>query len=222
MPITKESIATFQMRLYTMHKGQHLLILIMFLCLFFIALLMGMAGPSIITEHAESASKLTNGSDKIPGGPFVVLTPKLSTYRQQMWVSAKLIIKEKGEVSFTKQCVVRLRVEGIAQGGRKVLVGGMEHNRTRSVICKSDDCDAFIIMHLGVLEFPRYVVNITLFDLESIDKKFNIADIVFTVVTYNPDFTRMEIWFRFFFVGCTVVVALIFYVGGMKNFGKLI
>merc|ERR1711997_592871 len=37
-----------QMRLYTMHKGQHLLIFIMFLCLFFIAILMGLAGPRII------------------------------------------------------------------------------------------------------------------------------------------------------------------------------
>ncbi len=67
-----------------MHKGQHLLIFIMFLCLFFIALLMGMAGPSIITEHSESAAKLVNGSAKIPAGPFVMVTPKLDTYRQQV------------------------------------------------------------------------------------------------------------------------------------------
>ena len=49
-----------QMRLYTMHKGQHLLIFIMFLCLFLIALLMGMAGPRIIAEHVEKATTLKN------------------------------------------------------------------------------------------------------------------------------------------------------------------
>ena len=47
-----------QMRLYTMHKGQHLLIFIMFLCLFLIALLMGMAGPRIIEQHVERATAL--------------------------------------------------------------------------------------------------------------------------------------------------------------------
>ena len=61
---------SIQMRMYTMHKGQYLLIFIMFLCLFFIALLMGMAGPRIITEHTEKATMLktphTNKSANIP------------------------------------------------------------------------------------------------------------------------------------------------------------
>ena len=84
-----------QMRLYTMHKGQHLLIFIMFLSLFFIALLMGMAGPSIITTYEESAAKLVRdannasvGGEKvksqIPAGPFLMVTPGLETYRQQV------------------------------------------------------------------------------------------------------------------------------------------
>ena len=84
-----------QMRLYTMHKGQHLLIFIMFLSLFFIALLMGMAGPSIITTYEESAAKLVRDANnasvggervksQIPAGPFLMVTPGLETYRQQV------------------------------------------------------------------------------------------------------------------------------------------
>ena len=46
-----------QMRLYTMHKGQHLLIFIMFLCLFFIAVPMGLAGPSMTMKFVMQASK---------------------------------------------------------------------------------------------------------------------------------------------------------------------
>ena len=87
------------MRLYTMHKGQHLLIFIMFLSLFFIALLMGMAGPSIITTYEESAAKLVRdannasvGGEKvksqIPAGPFLMVTPGLETYRQQVGKNA--------------------------------------------------------------------------------------------------------------------------------------
>ena len=84
-----------QMRLYTMHKGQHLLIFIMFLSLFFIALLLGMAGPSIITTYEESAAKLISAANnvsvegeqcksKIPAGPYLMVTPGLETYRQQV------------------------------------------------------------------------------------------------------------------------------------------
>ena len=46
--------------------------------------------------------------------------------------------------------------------------------------------------------------------LESVDKHFNIEDIVFTFSTYNPQFTKVEIWFRFFFVLATAGVAAVF------------
>ena len=137
-----------------------------------------------------------------------------------MWISAQLVTKEKGQESFTKQCSVRLRVEGLLDSNHRVLVGGMEHNRSRVITCDESTCESFIVMHLGVLEYSRYLVNVSFGGLESVDKHFNIVDIVFTVITYNPEFTRMEVWFRFFFVLSTAVVAFIFFVGGMKNFGK--
>ena len=67
-------------------QGQHLLIFIMFLCLFLIALLMGMAGPKILVEHTEKGTRLLdksgNGTKSISSGPFIILTPKLSVYRR--------------------------------------------------------------------------------------------------------------------------------------------
>jgi hypothetical protein len=44
-----------------------------------------------------------------------------------------------------------------------------------------------------VLTFPRYLINLTFTGLEIVDKHFNIEDIVFTVSTYNPQFTHMEV-----------------------------
>ena len=67
-----------QMRLYTMHKGQHLLIFIMFLCLFLIALLMGMAGPRIIAEHVEKATTLKNPQQKNKTGIYGLTVVKLA------------------------------------------------------------------------------------------------------------------------------------------------
>ncbi len=62
-----------QMRLYAMHKGQFLLTAIMFLCLFFIALLMGMAGPRITTDHKEYARLLPRYVDTLLFDSFAFL-----------------------------------------------------------------------------------------------------------------------------------------------------
>lgn len=207
-----------QMRLYTMHKGQHLLIFIMFLCLFLIALLMGMAGPKIISEHQEMAKDLDQS--KLPAGPFLMMTPRLNAYRRQLWISAQLVTKvEKGQERFEKDVAVWLRVEGILDSGHKVLVGGQGHNRTRTIKCNQTRCDSFIVMHLGVLEYPRYLINISFTGLEIVDRHFDIEDVVFTSSTYNPSFTEEEVWFRFFFVLFTsVVLVFYFYFSSLRQF----
>ena len=203
-----------------MHKGQHLLICIMFFCLFFIALLMGMAGPRIITEHTDKATDLKSHNNKtnIPSGPFTIVTPSLSNYRQQLWISAQVITaKEKEQEMFTKKCHVFLQVKGLLDKSKSVLIGGQSHNRTRTIRCDDEKCDSFIIMHLGVLEYSHYLVNISFTGLDSVDKHFHIKDIIFNTITYNPEFTRMEIWFRFFFVVVSVIISILFLLS-MRNF----
>ena len=152
---------------------------------------------------------------------FLVVNPPPA--RAQMWVSSKLVTQERDSESFTKRCTVSLRVEGIAgkDAGGRVAIGGTSHNRTRTLQCDAHSCASFIVMHLGVLEYPRYLINISFAGLESVDRHFNIVDIIFTVITYNPEFTKMELWFRLFFVATTAVIAIVFLVGGMKNFVNL-
>ena len=50
-----------------------------------------------------------------------------------------------------------------------------------------------LIIFQGVLMYPRYLVNLTFSGLEIVDKHFNIEDIIFTISTYNPQFTHMEV-----------------------------
>ena len=48
---------------------------------------------------------------------------------------------------------------------------------------------------------------------------FFFKDFVFTISTYNPNFTRVEIWFRFFFVLSTSVVSFAyFYISSLRKF----
>ena len=76
-----------QMRLYTMHKGQHLLIFIMFLCLFLIALLMGMAGPRILAQHSEKATELKNPQqNNKTGNPIIDYTSQCTNYGKYLQI----------------------------------------------------------------------------------------------------------------------------------------
>ena len=161
---------------------------------------------------------LPTGASLLPGGPFLILTPLLSSYRRQLWITVQPVTHvEQGQETFTKPVAVWLRVEGVIDsGGHKVLVGGQGHNRTRTIQvlvqdmflfshlnclnnrythftlhvvlllqCSEKRCDSFIAMHLGVLEHPRYLVNMTFTGLEIVDKHFNIENIIFTISTYR-------------------------------------
>ena len=71
---------------------------------------------------------------KLPGGPFNLLTPDLSSYQQQLWLSAKLITKVATEQeTFTKMCSVTLKVSGIRDEHTSKVIGDRVHNRTRIV-----------------------------------------------------------------------------------------
>ena len=59
-----------------------------------------------------------------------------------------------------------------------------------------------------LLDHCRYLVNLSFYGLDAVDKHFNIEDINFVFETFNPQFTRMELWFRFFFATVTAVVAV--------------
>ena len=63
---------------------------------------------------------------------------------------------------------------------------------------------------ISYFSFIRYSVNVSIYGLETVDKHFNIEDIDFIFETFNPQFTRMELWFRFFFAIVTASVSLAF------------
>ena len=93
---------------------------------------------------------LCEGASLLPGGPFLILTPSLSSYRRQLWISATPVIHaELGQEAFTKTVAVWLRVEGVIDaGGHKVLVGGQGHNRTRTIQVGFDICYVIYYVYL--------------------------------------------------------------------------
>ena len=69
---------------------------------------------------------------------------------------------------FPYQCIVQLCWRELA------FVAFRGHNRTRTITCDGSRCDSFIVMHLGVLEYPRYLVNISFAGLEIVHNHYKI------------------------------------------------
>uniref|UniRef100_A0A6P7FJ98 Transmembrane protein 181-like n=1 Tax=Diabrotica virgifera virgifera TaxID=50390 RepID=A0A6P7FJ98_DIAVI len=87
-----------QMRLYTMHKREFVMVFITFFTCFGLGIFVGLAGPPItLTTEVDGVSLLPKNNNTNPNinkniatGPFIMKTPKLSTYSQQLWIIAKL------------------------------------------------------------------------------------------------------------------------------------
>lgn len=103
------------MRLYSMHKREFVMIFIAFFGCFGLAMFIGLAGeyllkcntsylqndflgPPITSTTEQNGKSLllkdnhSNPSEiDIATGPFVMRTPAMSTYSQQLWVIAKLV-----------------------------------------------------------------------------------------------------------------------------------
>lgn len=86
-----------QMRLYTMHKREFVMVFLAFFACFGLGIFVGITGPPITsTVELDGKSLLpkdnqnhTNKKD-IATGPFTMRTPPMTTYSQQLWVIAKL------------------------------------------------------------------------------------------------------------------------------------
>ncbi|UYV60779.1 TMEM181 [Cordylochernes scorpioides] len=189
------------MRLYTLHKRDFAILFAAFFACLTLCGFIGLAGPPITRAESVRASDLPSPLNRshMATGPFVLLTPVLSPYSQQLWVLARVLISD-GDQSFHKNFTVGVAIYAKTEEGRRVAVLDPAHNRTRDLRCLDKVCDGFTVLHLGFLDFPQYSLVVTFHGLEPIDAKYRIVEVVFYFKSYNPSFTHLEMWFRFIFV----------------------
>lgn len=70
-----------------MHKREFVMVFVAFFACFGLSVFIGSVGPPITSTIEESAH--VNNSE-MATGPFIMKTPALSTYCQQLWVISKL------------------------------------------------------------------------------------------------------------------------------------
>ncbi|KAK7868529.1 hypothetical protein R5R35_004812 [Gryllus longicercus] len=195
-----------QMRLYTMHKREFVMVFLAFFACFGLAVFIGLAGPPITST---SEHKFNLSSNDAANTPFNMHSPAMSTYNQQLWVIAKITTKNINEVIVeVKGFNISVSIDGL-QGGHSsvtILPKSNAHNRPRHLRCEQLTCDEFIVMHLGFLNYVHYNITVQFQGLETFHRSYIIQDVTFYFKSYNPAFTQIEIWFRFIFLLTTFIV----------------
>ncbi|XP_043270978.1 transmembrane protein 181 isoform X2 [Venturia canescens] len=162
-------------------------------------------GPPITSTSEQKAH--VNGSE-MATGPFIMKTPALSTYSQQLWVIAKFTTANNDDERYDKTFQVSVTIDGITPEDRlsPVLAAETGHNRTRHLKCERESCEELVVAHLGSLDYSHYIITVRFHGLESFHQRYLIRDLTFYFKNYNPAFTQIEIWFRLIFLLSTFIV----------------
>ncbi|GLV41173.1 uncharacterized protein CBL_04697 [Carabus blaptoides fortunei] len=197
-----------QMRLYSMHKREFVMVFIAFFICFGLGLFIGLAGPPITSTTEIDALNLmlndnsTKKFDNLATGPFTMRSPAMTTYNQQLWVIAKLTTGNNDDEKYDKKFLVSVAIDGLTEEHKPVTVlhKNSVRNRTRHLVCEKNICEEFIVLHLGFLDYTHYILTVRFYGLELFNQKYSINNLKFYFQTYNPAFTQIEIWFRFIFL----------------------
>ncbi|KAJ8977166.1 hypothetical protein NQ317_003106 [Molorchus minor] len=130
-----------QMRLYTMHKREFVMVFIAFFACLGLAIFVGIAGPPItLTTEVDGITLLpksnrtnpTVNRKDIATGPFIMRTPKMSTYAQQLWVIAKLSTENTDGEIIDKMFEISVGISGLTEDHKPVTILDIKGNNRTS------------------------------------------------------------------------------------------
>uniref|UniRef100_A0A8C9XVQ8 Transmembrane protein 181 n=1 Tax=Sander lucioperca TaxID=283035 RepID=A0A8C9XVQ8_SANLU len=165
------------MRLYTLSKRHFVLVFVFFLICFGLTVFIGIAGMT---------------------GPFNLVSPPLTTYNQQLWLTLG---------DFQQPFEINVELKGVMQDASVMHINNI-HQKSRTLHCGAK-CDEIIVLHLGYLNYTQYQVMVSFKGFFSQLIKPTLSFGLFWK-TYNPTFSQVEIWFRFVFVVLTFMVTCMF------------
>lgn len=129
-----------QMRLYTMHKREFVMVFMAFFAAFGLAIFIGLAGPPITEETEVTAKQLmamtanaTKGAPppSIASGPFLVKSQFLNTYNQQLWVFLRMWTSNSDDELYDKTFKVNVAIDGVTMDHKTVTVLSASNVRNR-------------------------------------------------------------------------------------------
>lgn len=143
-----------QMRIYSMHKREFVMVFAAFIACFGLGIFIGLAGPPITIKTETSAKQIMASVNNVTGsnstvggnnlrstsiasGPFVVKTQFLSTYNQQLWVIAQLQTANSDDEYYDKSFKVNVAIDGLTRDHHTETVLHGVRNRWDEIF---DDC----------------------------------------------------------------------------------
>ncbi|XP_031567619.1 transmembrane protein 181-like [Actinia tenebrosa] len=208
--VVKDMESTVQMRLYTLTKRQFVLVFVAFIVAFFCSVIIGIAGPPIISSRSYSAvHELNVPQKKLLTGPYEIDTGLLSSFSQQIWILCNFKINgTKSGNSFDVKFKLGVEIRGRVKDTSYHRIA-TSFNRTRYVKCNEKECSNMVILHLGFIDYPSYAVKVT-FDGLNFPSGIYLDDVTFSLKHYSSDFTQVEIWFRFVFLVMAFICTCLF------------
>ncbi|XP_047429704.1 transmembrane protein 181 isoform X1 [Mugil cephalus] len=193
------------MRLYTLSKRHFVLVFVVFLICFGLTVFIGIAGPGIIAEQEHNVDQFPLKNFSVKTGPFNLVSPPLTTYNQQLWLTCVMQVENNNFRAFVQPFEINVGLKGVMQDA-SVMHTNQAHQKSRTLHCGAK-CDDIIVLHLGYLNYTQYQVVVGFKGLENITYEIKVK---FVWKMYNPTFSQVEIWFRFVFVVLTFIVTCLF------------
>uniref|UniRef100_A0A1A7Z4H2 Transmembrane protein 181 n=1 Tax=Iconisemion striatum TaxID=60296 RepID=A0A1A7Z4H2_9TELE len=193
------------MRLYTLSKRHFVLVFVVFLICFGLTVIIGIAGPRIIIEQEHNGDQLIGKNVSVKTGPFQLVSPLLTTYNQQLWLTCVMQAENSNMGDFKQPFEINIELKGVMQDASVMHIKTVQQ-KSRTLHCGAK-CDEIIVLHLGYLNYTQYKVAVSFKGLENISYEIKVK---FMWKTYNPNFSQDEIWFRFVFVVLTFMVTCTF------------
>nr|CAB3267059.1 transmembrane protein 181-like [Phallusia mammillata] len=199
---------SIQMRLYSLSKRQFVIVFATFIFSFLITVLIGLAGPSIISTKNVNSTQFQQKPKSMSVGPFSFASPVLTTFNQQIWLLSHIHVNNPTGASFSQNFTMEVLFFPFGPDGAGS--EGMEkHSRQRKLSCYSQGwCEPIVVLHLGYLEYSAFQLEIKFIGLENL--RYPVDDVMFSFKMFNPTFTQVEIWFRFVFLVVTFLVTCMF------------
>lgn len=125
------------MRLYSMSKREFVMAILSFFVCFGLSIFIGLAGPPITTTARVTGKDLlanttkANDRDMMATGPFVMRTPALTTYSQQLWVIGRMATDNRDDEKYDKTFQVNVALDGLTVDHKRtaILTAGSVRNR---------------------------------------------------------------------------------------------
>lgn len=209
------------MRIYSMHKGECVMVFFVFFAIYGLGIFIGLAGPPPTMTTSMTASSVITNASTMYEGPYHLHSPALGTRAQRLWLFVEILTDNDDEEIFDKSFQVSISIEGVLENHSTTSIVSQKDapNRTQHLKCKKRKCDELQVLHIALLKYTHYVLNVNFNGLKEFHKRYFIRDVIFYFKTYNPGFTQLELYFRFTFV-ITCFFAVLWFLYSLRHYHR--